>query len=422
MDALATGAVTQAPLPAVAPEPDVGQRAAQAPSNERGTPVSVAQVREQLGAIIDDRDVAGIRIRSEFESGGLTVAPPAGQLDKADPDGSEGLFQTSDGKHAVVIDTVASQANRMEEALKGAASEVDYPLFVVTGVERVGRRNTSLDWPHRQADAHWRLLQDQAIREGHLSDEDVQAIRDATVWDAEALLRWFPASVLFGWWHSVPKETKTKTTAENQTIRNDLRDARSNVAANTSAARSARVVTSEVIAHGVSVAPRLCARIDPFGPLPGGTKAAPSAYSQGGLVTLPPSKSNPAVTYERIEGATFIGFSHLRHFCFGECTGEGRVLALALSLLAVTEARYDLHLRSGADLILKGKPVCTLEGGSGPVGFELPSRADLVGLVRSIGTGTFGWNGPLTIQAPATYLRIASVAAEHQAAAGGDEG
>ena len=71
--------------------------------------MSVAQVRERLAKLIDDRDVAGIRIRSEFDSGGLTVTPPAGQLDKAGPEKSEGMFKTSDGKSAVVIDTVASQ-------------------------------------------------------------------------------------------------------------------------------------------------------------------------------------------------------------------------------------------------------------------------------------------------------------------------
>jgi CRISPR-associated protein Csb1 len=389
--------------------------------------VSVAQVREQLTAIIDDRDVAGIRIRSEFESGGLTVAPPAGQLDKAGPDKSEGLFKTSDGKYAVVIDTVASQANRMEAALKAVAGDVDYPLFVVNGADRVARRNTSLDWPHRQADAHWRLLQDRAILEGHLTDDDAQAIHDATVWDAEALLRWFPASVLFGWWHSVPKEIKGKATAENQKILDDLLDSRSNGAANSAATRSARVITSEVIAHGVSFAPRLSTRIDPFGALTAGTKAkggeaaSKSAYSQGGLGTIPPSKSNPAVTYELIQGATFIGFSHLRHFSFGEHTPEGRVLALALGLLAVTEAQYDLHLRSGADLILKGAPVCTLERGSGPTTFELPSREDLIALVSELGTGTFGWKGQLEIDAPEAYLRIAAVAAAHQAKADGDD-
>ena len=192
----------------------------------------------------------------------------------------------------------------MEAALKAIADEVDYPLFVVTGADRVGHRNTSLDWPHRQADAHWRLLQEQAIREGHLSDEDAQAIHDATVWDAEALLRWFPASVLFGWWHSVPKEMKGKSTTEQKAILTDLLDARSNGAANTDATRSARVITSEVIAHGVSFAPRLSTRIDPFGALTAGTKAKgadaaqKSAYSQGGLGTIPPSKANPAVTYE----------------------------------------------------------------------------------------------------------------------------
>lgn len=388
--------------------------------------MSITGVREQLEAIIANRDVAGIRIKSEFESGGLTVMPPAGQLDKAGPDKSLGLFSTSDGKLAVVIDTVASQANRMEAAIKAIAGAIDYPLFVVNGAERVGHRNTSLDWPHRQADAHWRLLQGQAIVEGHVTEGDVQAVHDATVWDAEPLLRWFPASVLFGWWHSVPKELKgkDKPTGDAKAILDVILDSRARNGANTATTRSARVITSEVIAHGVSFAPRLSTRIDPFGALPGGTKTKDgvegkkSAYSQGGLGTIPPSKSNPAVTFESIQGATFIGFSHLRHFAFGEHTTEGQVLTLALALLAVTETRYDLHLRSGADLILVGEPACTLEQGSGPAPFELPSREDLIALVRHSGTTTFGWKGALPLAAPEMYLKIAATSVAHQADSG----
>lgn len=379
--------------------------------------MSVDQVREGLEAIIANREVAGIRFKAEYESGGLTVMPPAGQLDKEHPEKSPGLFITSDGKQAVAIDLEAAQANRQEAAIKGLADEIDYPLFVVTGAERVGHRSTSLDWPHRQADAHWRLTQGQSVIEGHLTDADVQAVHDATVWDAEPLARWFPVSVLFGWWHSVPKELKgkEKPTGDSKEILDVLLDSRATFGANTDAARSGRVVASTIIARGVSVAPRLSTRIDPFGALPGGTTTKKSAYSQGGLGTIPPTKSNPAVTYESIQGATFISFSHLRHFAFGEHTTEGQVLALALALLAITEARYDLHLRSGADLILKGQPVCTLEQTSGPVPFEVPARADLIALVRQSGTTTFGWKGKMPAPASAMYLKIAATSAAHQA-------
>lgn len=386
--------------------------------------MSATEVREQLVAIIADRDVAGITFTSEFRSGGLTVMPPAGQLSKAGPESSLGLFRTADGKQAVAIDVAASQANRMEAALKSVAEEISYPLFVVKGVERVGGRDTSLDWPHRQADAHWRLLQGQAIEAGYLTDDDVQELHDATILDAEPLLRWFPASVLFGWWHSVPEKLGGKPAKEDKAVLDALLDSRSSVNANTLAARSARVVTSEIFALGVSFVPRLSTRIDPFGALPGGTKAKDgveakkSAYSQGGLGTIPPTKSNPSVTYESIAGTTFIGLSHLRHFAFGEHTLEGGVLALALALLAIGEARYDLHLRSGADLVLTGEPVCTLDRGSGPVPFPVPSREDLIALVSDCGTSTFGWSGSLPLAPSETYLQFAAVAAKHQADAG----
>lgn len=371
--------------------------------------------------MLADRDNAGIRTVTEFESGGLTVMPPAGYLDKADVSKSEGLFRTSDGKQAIVVDSVASQANRMEAALKLVADQIDYPLFVVDGVERVGGRNTSLDWPHRHADAHWRLLQGQAVADGLITEGEVEAVHDATVWDADALLRWFPASVLFGWWSSTPGKLKAGAKTSNQKVLDALLDTRSKTGANSAAARSARVVTSEIIALGVSVAPRLGSRIDPFGALPGSEKVGgsktDSAYSQGGLGTIPPSKSNPSVTFESITGATFIGFAHLRHFHFAENTEEGRLLAFALALLAVTEATYDLHLRSGADLIVKGAPIWTVESLTGSKPFVVPSSADLIAIVRDLGVNVFGWTGAMHVEAPQTYLDIAATAAGHQATA-----
>ena len=106
----------------------------------------------------------------------------------------------------VLLDSVASQANRAELALLEGwrASELSFPVpyvdFTVDeDVSDIGEL-TVLEAPHRLADAIFRdsLLDGTLFR---LSDMG-QAITDATPRDATALFRYSPTALLFGMWDS----------------------------------------------------------------------------------------------------------------------------------------------------------------------------------------------------------------------------
>ena len=104
----------------------------------------------------------------------------------------------------VLLDSVQSQANRLEEALLEAADD-GLPLPFVTvdfGEADLAplTRITSLDAPHRIYDA---VLRD-SRREGLSFMESPEGLRlaAATPADATALLEYSPNALLFGSWHS----------------------------------------------------------------------------------------------------------------------------------------------------------------------------------------------------------------------------
>ena len=106
----------------------------------------------------------------------------------------------------VLLDSVASQANRAELALlegwrdRDLSFPVPYVDFTVDEDVRDIGEMTVLEAPHRLADAIFRdsLLNGTLFR---LSDVG-QAITDATPRDASALFRYSPTALLFGMWDS----------------------------------------------------------------------------------------------------------------------------------------------------------------------------------------------------------------------------
>ena len=150
----------------------------------------------------------------------MTLQPAGGEGDKIFPP-SYAVDGRSDHKYAVeerqvgssdnvsttvLLDSVASQANRAELALLDGweRGELVFPVPYVdfsddggaTGYEKL----TVLEAPHRLADAIFRdsLLDGTLFR---LSDVG-RAITDATPRDAANLFRYSPTSLLFGMWDS----------------------------------------------------------------------------------------------------------------------------------------------------------------------------------------------------------------------------
>ena len=105
----------------------------------------------------------------------------------------------------VLLDSVQSQANRLEEALLRCAEQGGLTLPYVTvdfsgkGLEPL-ERITSLDAPHRVYDA---ILRDSLLGdEPFMASETGKRLAAAKPQDASALLELSPTALLFGAWHS----------------------------------------------------------------------------------------------------------------------------------------------------------------------------------------------------------------------------
>jgi len=146
----------------------------------------------------------------------------------------------------VLLDSVQSQANRMEEALLEARRQkpprIQFPDvevdFVSAGYPQYGRLSV-LQAPHRIADAIFRdsYLDDQPFRKSPLGKKFVESSPS----NATALLELSPPSLVFGTWDSTGLGTSGI------------------------GARFARVLVSEIVGIRAEEGSRAAVRIDPLG-------------------------------------------------------------------------------------------------------------------------------------------------------------
>ena len=302
----------------------------------------------------------------------------------------------------VLIDSVQSQANRLEEALLAALRDKSIALPYVTvdftGKELAGVSEiTSLDAPHRVYDA---ILRD-SLLDGQPFMKSPLGIRlaEAKPGDATALLEASPTALLFGAWHS---------TGEGGGL----------------GAKFPRCLVSEIIAvdtpvdaitdqRSGEVEPRTSgrrtgSRIDPLGVLgsiaiyqsaadpknwtpfvseaarrPGGNKepilfvrrkgdkaGKPSVINHGNVT---PSVQPLGITCDHAEHVAVISFAGLRRLGFGggERDSAGRALLAALGLVALAEQdACGYALRSRCDLVCEGRAPLELvhaDGATDPV-------------------------------------------------------
>lgn len=269
----------------------------------------------------------------------------------------------------VLVDSVQSQANRLEESLLAAISdgvpiphvEVDFTEAGLEGISRI----TSLDAPHRVYDA---ILRDSLYDGKGFMDSDVgQRLAKAKAEDASALLEISPTALLFGAWHS---------TGQGGGL----------------GAKFARSLVSEIVAVNVPVEDvvvnprtgeidvrtsgrRTSSRIDPLGVLRkvkvfrgaddwSTTKEAagknakevkPSEINHGNIT---PSVQPLGITCDYLEHSFVLSFAALRRLRFGGGVRDaaGRALVAALGLVALTEQdARGYALRSRCDLVCDGK-------------------------------------------------------------------
>ena len=174
--------------------------------------IDLQTLREAVGG-----DAAFRRVRRLQPVGGQgdkifppTYPPPRGSPRNTPPRHVFERRRMKDGEvWCVLIDSVQSQANRMEEALLAATEEEGddgrVPLPCVTvdfggaGLEPL-ERITSLDAPHRVYDA---ILRDSLLNDTpFMQSEEGRRLAAAKPADATALLELSPTALLFGAWHS----------------------------------------------------------------------------------------------------------------------------------------------------------------------------------------------------------------------------
>jgi CRISPR-associated protein Csb1 len=221
-------------------------------------------------------DVAGIRCRTVLEplgGPGDKVFPPTyGVPDTAETKyATEKRYVPSSGGgsvvDSVVLDSVASQANRLELALLDAirdgqlsvpVTSVDFrPVPGLEGLDRI----SDYEAPHRIFDA---LLRDSYDGEYLFRNGTVgRAITEARPRDAAGLYFHSPHTLLFGGWDSTGP-------------RGGL------------GAKYERAITSEIVAHEIEAGVRTASRIDPVGVE---LRAGPLYEAPDGTWTLDPAEA-----------------------------------------------------------------------------------------------------------------------------------
>jgi CRISPR-associated protein Csb1 len=266
----------------------------------------------------------------------------------------------------VLVDSVQSQANRLEEALLAAVRQgaielpyitVDFSNASLAGLSEI----TSLDAPHRIYDAILRdsLLDTQPFMKSPLG----LRLAEAKPADATALLQASPTALLFGAWHSTgeggglgakfPRCLVSEIIAVDVPVEDGSTDSRANeVEVRTSGRRTG-------------------SRIDPLGVLrkvqvfkgqdgwdvtkeragKNAKQVRPSEINHGNIA---PTVQPLGVTCDYAEHTAVLSFAGLRRLAFGggKKDSAGRALLAALGLVALTEQdARGYALRSRCDLV-----------------------------------------------------------------------
>ncbi len=325
---------------------------------------------EQLEKLVAG-DAVAIRGKATLEPAGGPgdkIFPPTHAInEKTDKEpGAKYAFETRriDGQNVqcVLIDSVQSQANRMEEALETLWEEKKIALPVVSAdfsevAPEVGRV-TSLTAPHRIADA---LLRD-SLLDGELFrlTSVGTSFTDASIRNATALFRVCPTGLVFGLWDSTGPKGGL-------------------------GAKFQRALVSEIVGINAVPGSKTASRIDPMNIAKNAAEIYEAADRNEGWTTntpnTPPAKidkgqpkkykkegkpsevnhGNVTPTIDTVAGGVTIdearhtvvlSLASLRRLGFNVGAQEARTVLAALGLLAVVAAERAGHdLRSRCLLV-----------------------------------------------------------------------
>jgi len=262
----------------------------------------------------------------------------------------------------VVIDNVPSQANRLEAALESVRDQTGLPEMVLdlSGLPELPphlpRALSSFRFPHRHADAY---LRDALLDGKSFPSTDIgKTVLNATADRPEALLHWFPQSLLFGFWHSHLGKKRSQAKLARSWVSEVV------------GYRPATIETRTFALKGdpLNLSVTEPAEFDPddllsgWALVEGGKKVGGGGKSKDrlselghGQVLAPADRLSPAgVSFERIEQRASLSFPGLRRISAGnpEASRAARALLAAIGITAHTTAfGRAFSLRSGCDLV-----------------------------------------------------------------------
>ncbi len=328
-----------------------------------------------------------IRCRTKLQPAageGTKVFPPthsggvyATEKRRLPVEGEPGATREAD---CVLLDSVQSQANRIEDALQAAIDngELTMPLIVVEFGDTVAdvQRVTSLQAPHRAADAILRdSLTDQKDEKGKplpFRKSDVgEAITNSSLANATGLFRYCPHALFLGVWDSTGPKGGL-------------------------GAKFARALVSEIVGIDAIIGKKTSSRIDPLqirkqaAVLKGNDgkwKMAADAKAKGAVSpseinhgNIPPDVADGSATIAYAEHTAVLSLPQLRRLRFpiggkldANIDNAARTVLASLALVGLT-----LSLERGCDL----RSRCLLFP-EGPLSFELlatPGKPDPVSL------------------------------------------
>lgn len=378
-----------------------------------------------LAACRDDAFDDGIRIDTELES----LAGPGGPVKPAVYEGGryqeDRRWATSTDEEptpVIIIDNVPAQANRLEEALRQNRDSTGVPELVLDLSELTGlpahlpRRISSLQFPHRNADAY--------LRDAELDGEDFvksevgRSIVGAGPQTCGPLTAWFPQSLLYGFWQSHLGKKRANTKHARAWV--------SEIVGWRPASRETKVLGLKGDPLNLSIEDPLTANPDDrlqwdIGPatVAGGKREKLSEIGHGQVPFMGDEAAAAAVSFARVTQRATVSFAQLRRVNLGtgftaDASTAARALLVALGVHAhVLAFGRGFALRSGAEL-RPTKTVTAWLGSDGDAERELgtgTATADLLSdaltEARSAGVPLDGWNRPPLMLRPKENLRKA---------------
>lgn len=289
--------------------------------------------------LTDDSDAAAIVARQALEPAlgdGAVIFPPTFAMEDS---GGYNIDRLDDGRNVCLIDSVGSQANRIEPLFKNGDMAALIPNPDIKVIYKSGKVENAclLDLGHRAADAI-------AKSTPELNDKLFDAFQKCDKGDHETMARIAPTTVVFGAWDSRSTQVKLPRLVSSVIKAENVERL----------TRSAQYETIAGNLYGVNVGKSV------------------TAASHAGLAPVPSTKQHGGVIarggiYRDIQ----LYLVPLRRLRSGEDSGDDANLRLrryifGLCIAALT-ARQDYYLREGCQLIPKAKINWTLrdfDGGS----------------------------------------------------------